>query len=136
MLNKVLANLANTQNVEEVSAHCDGPCGVYDPASADLYSDDAVIKIKRVYPNGQVKEMSVPAPQYKELLRKVMPLAKARGDRSTYSGCKYTEEGDRVRIACDRYSELKKYTSPVSFLVGPGPEGEWLFFEELSESRP
>lgn len=108
----------------------------YDTAAADLYSDDAVIKNKRTYPTGQVRELSVPAPQYKELIRQAMPLAKARGDRSTYSDCKYEEVGERVRITCNRYSELKKYTSPLTLLVGAGANGEWLILEELSESQP
>jgi hypothetical protein len=101
-----------------------------------LYSDAAIIKNKRTYPGGQVRELSMPAPQYKELIRQAMPLAKARGDRNTYSECKYEEAAERVRIACQRYSELKKYTSPLVLVVGPAPGGDWLIFEELSESQP
>jgi hypothetical protein len=41
-----------------------------------------------------------------------------------------------VRIVCSRFSVLKNYTAPISMLVGPGPAGTWLIFEELSESRP
>jgi hypothetical protein len=108
----------------------------YDPAAADLYSDDAVIKNKRTYPNGQVRELSMPALKYKALVRQAMPLARTRGDRSTYSDCKYQEVGERVRITCSRYSELKKYSSPLTLVVGPAARGEWLIFEELSESQP
>ncbi len=108
----------------------------YDVAVADLYSDEAVIKNKRSYPTGQVRELSLPAPKYKELIRQAMPLAKARGDRSTYSDCNYEEVGERVRITCSRYSELKKYSSPLTLLVGPRSSGEWLILEELSESQP
>ena len=108
----------------------------YDVAVADLYSDDAVIKNKRTYPTGQVRELSMPAPKYKELIRLAMPLAKARGDRSTYSDCKYEATGQDVRITCSRYSELKKYSSPLTLVVGPRSEGEWVIVEELSESQP
>jgi len=107
----------------------------FDPLVADLYSDEAVIKNKRTYPTGQVREMTLPARQYKDLIRKAMPLAKERGDTSSYSECAYSEEGARVRITCKRFSTLKKYTSPISLLVGPTPGG-WLIFEELSESQP
>ncbi len=65
-----------------------------------------------------------------------MPLAKARGDRSTYLDCRYEEVGERVRITCKRYSELKQTTSPLTLLVGAGANGEWLILEELSESQP
>ena len=41
-----------------------------------------------------------------------------------------------MRISCSRYSELKKYTSPYTLLVGPGRTGQWQILEELSESRP
>jgi ketosteroid isomerase-like protein len=108
----------------------------FDPAVADLYSDDAVIKNKRTYPTGNVRELSMPAPQYKALIRQAMPLAKARGDRSTFTDCKYEEAGEQVRITCSRYSEMKKYTSPLTLVVGPQTGGGWLIFEELSESRP
>ena len=108
----------------------------FDPAVADLYADDAVIRNRRTYPTGEVREATVPAAQYKVLVRQAIPLAKARNDISRYSGCTYAAEGARVRVACARFSVLKNYTSPISLLVGPGPGGPWLIFEELSESRP
>ena len=47
-----------------------------------------------------------------------------------------SSQGGNVRISCSRYSELKKYTSPYTLLVGPGRTGQWQILEELSESRP
>jgi hypothetical protein len=108
----------------------------FDPAVADLYAEDAVIRNRRTYPTGEVREATVPAAQYKLLVRQAIPLAKARNDISRYSGCTYAADGPRVRIVCARFSVLKNYTSPISMLVGPGPGGAWLIFEELSESRP
>jgi hypothetical protein len=91
----------------------------FDPAVADLYADDAKIQNTRRYPSGEVKVMSLPAAKYKALLRSVMPAAKARGDRNSYSDVKYTTESDGIRVSAKRYSELKKYTSPLSILVKP-----------------
>jgi hypothetical protein len=108
----------------------------FDAAVADLYADDALIKNKRTYPNGQVKELSLPASQYKALLRQAMPLAKTRGDTSSYSAVTYTKEGSGVRIRATRFSNLKKYSSPISLLVAPDERGQWLIREELSESQP
>ncbi len=108
----------------------------YDLGVADLYSDDAVIKNKRTYPTGEVREMSLTGRQIKELIRQVMPMAKARGDRSSFSDCRYQEDEGRVRITCRRYSEMKKYAVPHSLLVGPNAGGVWLIFEEIGESRP
>ena len=108
----------------------------FDPAAADLYADEAVIQNKRKYPDGQVKTMSMPAPRYKALIRSAMPAAKARNDRNTYSDVRYSAEGAGIRITAQRFSELKKYTSPLSMLVKPDARGTWLIFEELSESQP
>ena len=108
----------------------------YDPAVADMYADDAVIRNKRTYPSGEVRELTFPAQQYKQLIRRAIPLARERGDRSRYSQCVYAPDGPRVRITCSRYSELKQYTSPYSLVVGPGRSGQWQILEELSESRP
>ena len=108
----------------------------FDPAIADLYADDAVIRNKRTYPTGEVRDLTIAVADYKALIRRTIPLAKASGDVSVYTGCTYAAEAARVRIACARYSQLKGYSSPISLLVGPGPAGAWLVFEELSESRP
>jgi hypothetical protein len=108
----------------------------FDPAAADLYADEAVIQNKRKFPDGQVKTMTLPAPRYKALVRSAMPAAKARNDRNTYSDVRYSAEGAGVRITAQRFSELKKYTSPLSMLVKPDARGTWLIYEELSESQP
>ena len=108
----------------------------YDARVADLYADSAVIRNKRRYPTGEVRELTFPAPKYKALIGLAMPLAKSRGDRSTYSRCTYEPQDGRVRITCSRYSELKKFTSPYTLVVGPDHSGAWQIWEELSESRP
>ncbi len=108
----------------------------FDPTVADLYSDEAKIQNTRTYPSGEKRTLTFPAPEYKKLIRGAMPLAKARGDTDTYSDVKYVPEGERVRITCTRFSELKKYSSPLSLLVGLDKDGKWLIFEEISESQP
>ena len=108
----------------------------FDPAAADLYANDAVIKNKRTYPTGQVRELTMPATSYKTLIRQAMPLAKLRGDTNSYSDISYANEGAMVRIRATRFSNLKHYTSPLSLLVSPDEKGRWLIREELSESRP
>ncbi|WP_137940279.1 hypothetical protein [Chitinivorax sp. B] len=108
----------------------------FDSNIVDLYSDNAVIKNKRTYPTGQVREMSLPAPKYKELIRGAMPLAKAKGDYSTYSEVEFIAEGNGVRMSAKRFSVLKKYTSNFSILFTPNESGQWLIVEELSESQP
>jgi hypothetical protein len=107
----------------------------FDAKIADLYSDDALIQNKRKFLNGEVKVLTIPASKYKEIIKEAMPFAKSRGDISTYSDVKYAVEGAKVRVTATRYSELKKYSSPMSLLVSPNEKGEWLIYEELSESQ-
>lgn len=108
----------------------------FDPTLADMYADTAVIRNKRTYPSGNVRDVSFPAPQYKALIRKAMPQARAHKDVSTYSKVNAVAEGDAVRITASRFSELKQYSSPLSLLLRKGDNGRWLIVEELSESRP
>jgi len=108
----------------------------FNPTVADLYADDALIKNKRIYPTGQVRELTIPAVQYKALVRNSMPLAKSRGDFSTYSQMSYSDERDGIRVKAVRYSLLKKYESPLAILVAPDAHGKWLIREEISESQP
>jgi hypothetical protein len=108
----------------------------FDPAQADLYADDAKIQNTRNYPGGEKRTLTIPAPKYKEMLRAAMPIAKMRGDTSSYSEVKYTAEGKSIRITATRFSNLKKYSSPFSLLVAPDKEGNWRILEELSESQP
>lgn len=108
----------------------------FDPSVADLYAEGAIIRNKRFYPDGQVRELTIPAPQYKQLIHNLMPLAQSRNDYSTYSRTTFQIEGVGVRIKAARFSVMKQYTSPISLLVASDASGRWLIREELTESRP
>ena len=108
----------------------------FDPAIADLYCDSALIRNTRKYPTGQTRTLELPSPKYKALIRAAMPIAKARGDYATYSGVSYLPEGKNVRVKTTRYSVLKKYTSPMSLLIGSCNGGAWSVLEEIGESQP
>ena len=107
----------------------------YDPSVADLYADDALIKTRRKPPMGDPVDVIVPAPKYKTQLRELASVAKVRGDRNTYSAVTYSPEGELVRINASRFSGSRKQASPFRLLVGPSPGGQWLIYEELSESQ-
>lgn len=108
----------------------------FDPAAADLYCDTALIRNVRIYPGGKERTLELPAKKYKDLIRTAMPLARASGDYNTYSKISYSAEGKSVRIVATRYSVLKKYSSPISLLVGKCNNGQTGVLEEISESRP
>ena len=48
MLKNAIAKFANTLPASEVSAHCDGPCGVYDPASARIAAEAVLSMTKKI----------------------------------------------------------------------------------------
>jgi hypothetical protein len=107
----------------------------YDPSVASLYADDAVIESVRRYPNGTERTIRLTGVEYKRLIRAAMPLARARGDRDTFSGVSFVPDGDRIRVRCIRYSELKQYASPFELVLMRGG-GRWRIVEEYSETRP
>ncbi|PYQ57263.1 MAG: hypothetical protein DMF53_23210 [Acidobacteria bacterium] len=108
----------------------------FDPAIADLYSDDAVIKNTQYRADGKIVPLTKPVAKYKQVLRDYMKTkARQIGDVSNYSNDTYSVEGGKVRIKVTRYSSIEKVSSPVSMLVGPDATGKWLIYEELSESH-
>jgi len=108
----------------------------FDPSLAELYSDRAHIENLRTYPTGEVRQLTIPARQYKALIQKAMPMARARGDSNRYSPPRYSAQGGDVRITMTRHSELKNYSSPLVLVVGREADGAWKIIEERSESRP
>ena len=48
MLKKAAALIAKNRGVTPVEAHCDGPCGVYDPASARIAAEAARSMTKKI----------------------------------------------------------------------------------------
>lgn len=58
MLNHLLTKLVNTPNIEEVSAHCDGPCGVYDPASARIAAEAVLSMTKKLLDAGAANDLA------------------------------------------------------------------------------
>jgi len=48
MIQEAIAKLVARTAVETASAHCDGPCGVYDPASARIAAEAALSMTKKI----------------------------------------------------------------------------------------
>ncbi len=47
-LNKITSKVKDWFPAEKVSAHCDGPCGVYDPASARIAAEAVLSMTKKI----------------------------------------------------------------------------------------
>jgi len=109
----------------------------YDEKVADLYSDSAVIRAYRRYPHGLARSMELTGSQWKALLVKAMPLAKAQADRSAYSNIEVSVTGDKAKIKANRYAVRKCYTDTGHYLVVERqPDGAYLIVEEYSETQP
>lgn len=106
----------------------------FDPAVVDLYSDDAKITNERLFPDGSTRLLSMPAPAYKQLIRSSLPLARSRGDANVYFDIDFQALGDQIQITATRFSELKKYSSPLALRVAKR-SGAWLIVEEHSHSK-
>ncbi|MEM7031614.1 MAG: superoxide dismutase, Ni [Chloroflexota bacterium] len=48
MLKQTISKIQQWFPAEEVSAHCDGPCGVYDPASARITAEAVLSMTKKI----------------------------------------------------------------------------------------
>jgi hypothetical protein len=109
----------------------------YDSALADLYSDDAVIRAYRRYPHGLERAMEMKGVQWKELVRKAMPLAKAQNDRSEYKEPQFVIGDGKAKITARRYSVRKCYWDPEYYMiVAKQPDGSLKIIEEYSETQP
>ncbi|MCA9402710.1 MAG: hypothetical protein KC897_02920 [Candidatus Omnitrophica bacterium] len=107
----------------------------FDPAVADLYTDEARIRTLRLQPDGRRNPMEMSGRQMKGLIDKVMPLAEQRGDISTYSDVRYSTEGNRVTIHATRYSAAKCYTDPNYYIVIEDTGAGYRIVEEFAESK-
>ena len=109
----------------------------YDEKVANLYSDGAVIRTYRRYPHGLERAMELSGSQWKALLVKTMPLAKAQADRSTYSNVEVSVTGPKAKIKANRYSVGKCYTDTEYFMViERQSSGAYLIVKEYSETQP
>lgn len=109
----------------------------YDVSLADLYADDAVIHGIRRYPDGRIQTVQLSGEEWKSLIVKVMPLARAQQDRSTYSNIEVSVTGSRAKISADRYTHRKCYTDTGYFMIIERQDnGNYLIVDEYTETQP
>lgn len=109
----------------------------YDPAIAELYADDAVIKTYRRYPFGRERAMEMRGAAWKALIRTAMPWAKAQNDRSEFRETEFEVDEGRVRIKANRYAFRKCYLDTGYYMiVARQPDGSLRIVEEYSETQP
>jgi hypothetical protein len=108
----------------------------FDTAVADLYSDNAKIHAHRKYPHGLEREMELSGKQWKQLLVKFMPLAKAQNDKSIFSQITISTHEKGFKVKATRYSNRKCYTDTGYYMiVEPAANGQLQIIEEYSETQ-
>jgi ketosteroid isomerase-like protein len=107
----------------------------FDASLTELYADDALIRSRRVT-GSTTREMSFRGDQWKQMIKLAMPVAKMRGDTNSYSNVSARQSGGDVIVTAQRYSELKRYTSPLTLVLRKSREGAWRIVEERSETQP
>ena len=108
----------------------------YNPSLATLYADSAAIKTIRRYPTGQIRSLELTGTQWKTLLQKAMPLAKAQGDRSEFKNVRLEAVGDDIRVKADRYSVRKCYWDRGYYMLVRRTAAGLRIVEEYSETQP
>ena len=107
----------------------------YDPAILDLYADGGRIEKYIITRSGQRVSMgSVPLSTWKRDAAAGIAGAEERGARNTYSDVTFEPDGDFVRIRMKRLQEPPGVTLAQELLVGPGPDGRWLIWNEVAQA--
>ncbi len=131
------ANKAETASAKQFIEKVIELSDAYDSRLAYMYSDKALIHSVRHYPNGTKRRIKISGKQWKQLIVTSMPLAKATGDKSSYSNIQYFVTGKKVKIKAERYSSSKCYTDKGYYMVIQlQPQGYYLITEEYSENQP
>lgn len=100
----------------------------FDPALANCYAVDAHVVLESGDPSASVRELS--GREYKERVRAALARVRSRGDFVTYREVTYLAEGPNVRVSALRSDSAFPIPSAVTFLLGPGADGEWRILEE------
>jgi nickel superoxide dismutase len=81
MLNKIKETLINLTPVKTAEAHCDGPCGVYDPAQARIEAESVYMLTKKIldlkHPGGDDTEAHA---KYQNTLTRFIAIKEERAD--------------------------------------------------------
>jgi hypothetical protein len=129
-----LGPIAHAGDAEEVRAFFDEyvkRSNAFDASVADLYAPAGRISTLR---DGS-KTMEMTGTQLKELIPRVMPLAKRRGDTNTFDEVKVAPRGDDAyRVTATRTPAIKCVPDPDFHLDVAKVDGTWRIVEEYTET--
>ena len=98
----------------------------------NCYAVDARV----VMPDGAGGTREFKGSEYKAHLRELMPQLRNTTRTVTFIEPKFEVEGSNVRIKAMRADSSQRERTPMTFLVGPGADGEWRILEQVGEGLP
>lgn len=102
----------------------------FDPGVASLYAPDARIVSLR----DGAETIEIRGAEYREMIGRVMPLARKRGDVSRYADVEVARHGDGYRVTATRTSAVKCVDDPDYHLDVAKVDGSWRIVEEYTET--
>lgn len=108
------------QQAQKLWQHYQTYESTYDPALARVYAETATVQIQHQLANGSepVTEI-IPAGQYQQSIRQLMPVAKAVGDCSLYENVRFVEKGTWVIVQATRVDGRGGYRVPHWLTILP-----------------
>jgi hypothetical protein len=97
----------------------------FDPASEDIYLDDAEIVQVVKHANGKVREFKITGQRHKQLRRQAMPSIRLRSESIEYSEVDSRAVKEGVRISVHRRSNASSRITPIQWLLVPDDAGNW-----------
>lgn len=81
--------------------------------------------------------MELTGAQWKQLIVRAMPIAKAQNDVSKFSDIKYIETGSGYKVKANRYSVSKCYMDTGYYMIIKSLDDEgYQIVEEYMETQP
>lgn len=109
----------------------------FDPAVSKLYSNKARIHSQRIYPFGVKKRNAeLSGSQWKKIVEKAMPIAKAKNDRSSFTNINISKQNNTFKIKADRYSLAKCYKDLGYYMIiKKADSNSFVIVEEYMETK-
>ena len=124
------AHAGEAENVHEFFGQFVKRANAFDTGIVEHYSPDARVITLR---DGSEKLVLTGA-QWKQLLVRVLPIAKKRGDISTFKNVKVSPHGVGFRVTAVRTSAIKCMSDPNYHMDVVRMQDSWMIVEEYTET--
>lgn len=124
------AYAGKAEDVREFFAAFVERANAFDAGIADFYSPNAKVITLR----DGTERLELSGAQWKQLLVRVMPIAKERGDTSAFKNVNVSAHGNGFRVTAIRTSAVKCVTDPNYHLDVVQVDNRWVVVEEYTET--